>query len=51
MKDDNEKRLVGVFGDLIFFYIGINGFLDVVYNRGNFILVILDNRIIGMIGY
>lgn len=45
------KRLVGVLGDSTFFHTGINGLLDVVYNRGNSISVILDNRITGMTGH
>lgn len=51
MKEGNEKRLVGVLGDSTFFHTGINGLLDVVYNRGNSISVILDNRITGMTGH
>ena len=51
MKPDNKKRVVGVIGDSTFFHTGINGLLDVIYNRGNSISVILDNRITGMTGH
>ncbi len=51
MKEDNEMRVVGVLGDSTFFHTGINSLLDVVYNNGNSISVILDNRITGMTGH
>ncbi|MEK6265426.1 MAG: indolepyruvate ferredoxin oxidoreductase subunit alpha [Clostridium sp.] len=51
MKKDNETRVVSVLGDSTFFHTGINSLLDVVYNKGNSINVILDNRITGMTGH
>ena len=51
MNKDNKKRVVGVLGDSTFFHTGINSLLDVVYNKGNSISVILDNRITGMTGH
>ncbi|MGL6104834.1 indolepyruvate ferredoxin oxidoreductase subunit alpha [Romboutsia sp.] len=51
MKEDNKMRVVGVLGDSTFFHTGINSLLDVVYNNGNSISVILDNRITGMTGH
>jgi len=51
MKKDNETRVVSVLGDSTFFHTGINSLLDVVYNKGNTINVILDNRITGMTGH
>lgn len=51
MKEDNKMRVVGILGDSTFFHTGINSLLDVVYNRGNSISVILDNRITGMTGH
>lgn len=48
----NENiRAVATIGDSTFFHTGINSFLDVVYNRGNSITCILDNRITGMTGH
>ena len=47
----NKKRAVGVLGDSTFFHSGMTSLLDVVYNRGNSITVILDNRITGMTGH
>lgn len=51
MKENNDMRVVGVLGDSTFFHTGINSLLDVVYNKGNSISVILDNRITGMTGH
>ena len=51
MKEYNKIIVVGVLGDSTFFHTGINSLLDVVYNKGNSISVILDNRITGMTGH
>jgi indolepyruvate ferredoxin oxidoreductase alpha subunit len=51
MKKDNKTRVVSFLGDSTFFHTGINSLLDVVYNKGNSINVILDNRITGMTGH
>lgn len=51
MKENNDKRVISVLGDSTFFHTGINSLLDVVYNKGNSINVILDNRITGMTGH
>ena len=51
MVDGNEKRVVGVLGDSTFFHTGINSLIDVIYNKGNSISIILDNRITGMTGH
>ncbi len=51
MVEGNKKRVVGVLGDSTFFHSGMTSLLDVVYNKGNCITVILDNRITGMTGH
>lgn len=51
MVEGNKKRVIGVLGDSTFFHTGINGLLDVIYNKGNSISIILDNRITGMTGH
>jgi indolepyruvate ferredoxin oxidoreductase alpha subunit len=51
MKEDNNKRAVGVLGDSTFFHSGINSLMGALYNKGNAINVILDNRITGMTGH
>ena len=50
LKEDDDRRLVAVMGDSTFFHTGINSLLNTVYNGGNTINVILDNRITGMTG-
>jgi indolepyruvate ferredoxin oxidoreductase alpha subunit len=50
LKDDDDRRLVAVMGDSTFFHTGINSLLNTIYNGGNTINVILDNRITGMTG-
>lgn len=46
-----EKRVVSVIGDSTFFHTGINSLINVAYNKGNTVNVILDNRITGMTGH
>lgn len=50
MNPDEDRRLVSVMGDSTFFHTGINSLLNTVYNGGNTVNVILDNRITGMTG-
>ncbi len=50
-RHDVHKRMVAVIGDSTFFHTGINSLMDTMYNRGNTINVILDNRITGMTGH
>lgn len=46
----SDERVVSVIGDSTFFHSGITSLMDVVYNKGNSIAVILDNRITAMTG-
>jgi indolepyruvate ferredoxin oxidoreductase, alpha subunit len=46
-----DKKVVSVIGDSTFFHSGINSLVDVAYNRGNSVTIILDNRITGMTGH
>ncbi|QEK12469.1 indolepyruvate ferredoxin oxidoreductase subunit alpha [Crassaminicella thermophila] len=46
-----DKKVVGVIGDSTFFHSGVTGLMDIVYNKGNAVTVILDNRITGMTGH
>ena len=45
-----STRVVGVMGDSTFFHMGINGLIEVLYNKSKLIMVILDNRVTGMTG-
>jgi len=47
----DEERHVAVIGDSTFFHTGMPALLNVVYNRGQTITVIMDNRITAMTGH
>lgn len=47
---DKEKKVFGVLGDSTFFHSGMTGAVEIAYNKGNLIPVVLDNRITGMTG-
>lgn len=47
---DFARNLVAVIGDSTFMHSGITGLMDVVYNKGTFTTMILDNRTTGMTG-
>jgi indolepyruvate ferredoxin oxidoreductase alpha subunit len=49
-KSDQNKAILAVLGDSTFLHMGIQGLLNIVYNRGNVTLLILDNRTTGMTG-
>ncbi|MDK2865754.1 MAG: indolepyruvate ferredoxin oxidoreductase, alpha subunit [Clostridiales bacterium] len=44
-------RVISVLGDSTFFHTGINSVIEVLYNKGNSINVILDNRVTAMTGH
>lgn len=46
-----DKKVVAVIGDSTFFHSGVTSLMDIVYNKGNCVSVILDNRITGMTGH
>jgi len=48
---DFAKKTVAVIGDSTFVHSGITGLIDVVYNKGNSTVIILDNSITGMTGH
>jgi len=47
---DADKRMVAVIGDSTFMHMGMQGLLDIAYNRGNVTVLLLDNRTVGMTG-
>lgn len=49
--EEGGKRVFSVIGDSTFFHTGINSLINVVYNKGNTITCILDNRITAMTGH
>ncbi len=42
--------MIAVIGDSTFLHMGMQGLLDIVYNRGNVTVLLLDNRAVGMTG-
>lgn len=48
--NDTTHKVFGVLGDSTFFHSGITGAVQIFYNKGNVIPVILDNRITSMTG-
>ena len=48
---DRDTKVVSVIGDSTFFHSGITSLMDIVYNNGNTVSVILDNRITAMTGH
>ena len=51
MGKEASKKIVSVIGDSTFIHSGITGLIDVVYNKGNNTVIILDNSITGMTGH
>ncbi len=46
-----KGKVVSVIGDSTFFHSGLTGLVDVVYNRGTTLTMVLDNRITAMTGH
>ena len=46
----SRAKSVAVIGDTTFFHSGITPLMDIVYNRGHALTIILDNRTTGMTG-
>lgn len=49
--DVKEHRFVAAIGDSTFIHSGITGLVDMVYNRGRGVVLVLDNRTTGMTGH
>ncbi len=49
-ESDKDKRVLAVIGDSTFLHMGMQGLLDIVYNKGNVTILLLDNRAVGMTG-
>ncbi|BAL23775.1 thiamine pyrophosphate-dependent enzyme [Azoarcus sp. KH32C] len=47
---DANKKIVAVIGDSTFMHMGMQGLLDITWNRGNVTVLLLDNRAVGMTG-
>lgn len=51
LPENDPRRLVTVLGDSTFFHMGMTGLVNTVYNHGNSITVVVDNRTTGMTGH
>jgi indolepyruvate ferredoxin oxidoreductase alpha subunit len=49
-ESDKDKRILAVIGDSTFLHMGMQGLLNIVYNKGNVTVLLLDNRAVGMTG-
>ncbi len=47
---DKDKNILAVIGDSTFMHMGMQGLLDIAYNKGNVTILLLDNRAVGMTG-
>ena len=47
---DKDRKILAVIGDSTFMHMGMQGLLDITYNRGNVTVLLLDNRTVGMTG-
>jgi indolepyruvate ferredoxin oxidoreductase alpha subunit len=50
-KAGEPRKVVGVVGDSTFFHSGITGLLDIGYNQGAPVIMVLDNRTTAMTGH
>ncbi len=49
-EQDQNKNVLAVIGDSTFLHMGMQGLLDITYNKGNVTILLLDNRAVGMTG-
>ncbi|MCB1761669.1 MAG: 4Fe-4S dicluster domain-containing protein [Gammaproteobacteria bacterium] len=47
---DKDQKVIAVIGDSTFMHMGMQGLLDITYNKGNVTILLLDNRAVGMTG-
>ena len=50
-KAGEKRKVVGIVGDSTFFHSGITGLLDIAYNKGASIIIVVDNRTTAMTGH
>ncbi len=50
-KFEKNMKSIATMGDSTFFHTGMNGLLNILYNKGNVVTAILDNRTTGMTGH
>jgi len=50
LSEEDQRKVVAVIGDSTFLHTGVNGLMDMVYNKSTSTVIILDNRITAMTG-
>ncbi len=50
-KAGEKRKVVGIVGDSTFFHSGITGLLDIAYNKGTSVIIVVDNRTTAMTGH
>lgn len=50
-KNNEDMKVAAIIGDSTFFHSGVTGLMDIVYNKGNCVTIVLDNRTTGMTGH
>jgi indolepyruvate ferredoxin oxidoreductase alpha subunit len=50
-KAGEKRKVVGIVGDSTFFHSGITGLLDISYNKGASLIIVVDNRTTAMTGH
>lgn len=51
VKAGERRKVVGIVGDSTFFHSGITGLLDIAYNKGATVTIVVDNRTTAMTGH
>ncbi len=51
LSGQTDKKVFGILGDSTFFHSGMTGAVEIAYNKGNVIPIVLDNSITGMTGH
>ena len=49
--EEKTRKIVGMVGDSTFFHSGITGLLDISYNKGAAVIIVVDNRTTAMTGH
>ncbi len=49
--DEFAEKCVGIIGDSTFYHSGVTGLMDIVYNKGRSVIIVLDNSITAMTGH
>ena len=50
VESEENQSIISVLGDSTFLHMGMQGLLDITYNKGNVTILLLDNRAVGMTG-